>query len=269
MCMIVYASMYACHVICGLQFQCGHVHVYVDVYILYIIYIYVCECRCEHIIVNVNCTGSILCGILMQIGLREKPSPRAKFTCGMSHSGEPTRCFSASACLESWSKVRLYPYCGMVINPYIRIYITFVRIAINTVYIIYIYNFTCDYIIYVILYVIYDILYIIYIIIIYYVYIYIYVFIYIYIFIYYIIIYIYLIRVFVYICTSCRIPWWSSRGSGIPSHSFWVCQVTLEGSRAPDLHNLLEGVIGCPLKNNVDPLGFSWFILFITCYSML
>ena len=138
MCMIVYASMYACHVICGLQFQCGHVHVYVDVYI-YIIYIYVCECRCEHIIVNVNCTGSILCGILMQIGLREKPSPRAKFTCGMSHSGEPTRCFSASACLESWSKVRLYPYCGMVINPYIRIYITFVRIAINTVYIIYIY----------------------------------------------------------------------------------------------------------------------------------
>ena len=128
----------SCHVICGLQYQCGHVHVYVDVYILYIIYIYVCECRCEHIIVSVNCTGSILCGILMQIGLREKPSPRAKFTCGMSHSGEPTRCFSASACLESWSKVRLYPYCEMVINPYIRIYITFVRIAINTVYIIYI-----------------------------------------------------------------------------------------------------------------------------------
>ena len=106
----------SCHVICGLQYQCGHVHVYVDVYILYIIYIYVCECRCEHIIVSVNCTGSILCGILMQIGLREKPSPRAKFTCGMSHSGEPTRCFSASACLESWSKVRLYPYCEMVIS---------------------------------------------------------------------------------------------------------------------------------------------------------
>ena len=149
--------------ICGLQYQCGHVHVYVDVYILYIIYIYVCECRCEHIIVSVNCTGSILCGILMQIGLREKPSPRAKFTCGMSHSGEPTRCFSASACLESWSKVRLYPYCEMVINPYIRIYITFVRIAINTVYIIYI---ILRVIIYLILYVIYDTLYIIYIIII-------------------------------------------------------------------------------------------------------